>query len=54
MSEELYKQAGAQAEAGRQAAPEDFAQQTHGAGEKKADGNVVDAEFEVVNEDKKK
>ena len=52
VSEELYKQAAAQAGAGgAQGAPEDFAQQS---GEKKADGNVVDAEFEVVNEDKKK
>jgi len=37
--------------------PEDFARQAEaasGAGEKKADGNVVDAEFEVVDEDKKK
>lgn len=52
VSEELYKQAAAQAgAAGAQGASEDFSQQT---GEKKADGNVVDAEFEVVNEDKKK
>ena len=55
VSEELYKNAAAQAgAAGGQPSPEDFAQQQpHGAGEKKADGNVVDAEFEVVDEKKK-
>jgi len=57
VSEELYKQAAAQSGAGQQTTPEDFARQAEaasGAGEKKADGNVVDAEFEVVDEDKKK
>jgi molecular chaperone DnaK len=55
VSEELYKQAASQAGAGPQPTPEDFAKQgAPEAGEKKADGNVVDAEFEVVDEDKKK
>ncbi len=52
VSEELYKNAGA----GAQTTPEDFAKQTAGAGEPaaKKDGDVVDAEFEVVDGDKKK
>ena len=54
VSEDLYKQAAAQAGAGaQQAGPQPGAEAAPG-GEKKADGNVVDAEFEVVDEDKKK
>lgn len=68
VTEELYKQAGAAAGAGPQMNPEDFARATAGAssaggpgagagsaggarGEKKQ-GDVVDAEFEVVDEKK--
>jgi molecular chaperone DnaK len=55
VSEELYKQAAASAGAGQQTTPEDFAKQNApSAEEKKAKGDVVDAEFEVVDEDKKK
>ncbi len=53
-SEELYKNAAAGA--GPQTTPEDFAKQNAGGGEgaAKKDGDVVDAEFEVVDGDKKK
>ena len=53
-SEDLYKQAAASAGA---AGPEAGAQASAGPepdAAKKADGDVVDAEFEVVDEDKKK
>ncbi|MGB8165911.1 MAG: molecular chaperone DnaK [Chthoniobacteraceae bacterium] len=53
ISEELYKQASAAgAGSGAGAGPEASEPQTGSA--KKADGDVVDAEFEVVDEDKKK
>ena len=52
-SEELYKNAAAGA--GPQTTPEDFAQANAGAASSaKKDGDVVDAEFEVVDGDKKK
>jgi molecular chaperone DnaK len=56
-SEELYKNAAAGA--GPQTTPEDFAKQAggasaEGAGAAKKDADVVDAEFEVVDENKKK
>ena len=56
ISTELYKQASAQAgprpgpQPGRQAQPGSGAEDSAG----KRDGDVVDAEFEVVDEDKKK
>src|ERR1700677_782166 len=53
VSEELYKQAAAGAgAAGGQAGPQPGAEA--GAGAAKKDDNVVDADFEVVDEDKKK
>ncbi len=55
ISEDLYKNAAAGA--GQQTTPEDFAQSAGGAanaGAAKKDGDVVDAEFEVVDGDKKK
>jgi len=54
VSEDLYKNAAAGA--GPQTTPEDFAKQNAGGGEgaAKKDGDVVDAEFEVVDGDKKK
>ncbi len=54
VSEDLYKNAAAGA--GPQTTPEDFAKQNAGDGEgaAKKDGDVVDAEFEVVDGDKKK
>ena len=57
VSEDLYKNAAASAGAageGAHAGGPDGGAAPHGAGEKKADGDVVDAEFEVVDEDKKK
>jgi molecular chaperone DnaK len=53
VSAELYKQASAQ---GAQAGPEAGARPgtEQGAGKRGGDGDVVDAEFEVVDEDKKK
>ena len=56
VSEELYKQAGAGAgDAGAGGPQSGGPEGAHAAGgEKKADGDVVDAEFEVVDEDKKK
>ncbi len=61
VSAELYKQASAQAggpagSGGRQAGPETQARPgaEEGAGARGGDGDVVDAEFEVVDEDKKK
>ena len=57
VSEELYKQAaasqGAQGAAGAGPGPEASGGAAEGAA-KKPDGDVVDAEFEVVDEDKKK
>jgi molecular chaperone DnaK len=54
VSEDLYKQAAASAgAAGGQAGPQPGAG-ARPAEEKKAEGDVVDAEFEVVDEDKKK
>jgi molecular chaperone DnaK len=52
VSEDLYKQAAASAGASAQAGPQPGADDAGSA--KKADGDVVDAEFEVVDEDKKK
>ena len=54
VSEDLYKNAAAGA--GPQTTPEDFAKQNAGGGEgaAKKDGDVVDAEFEVMDGDKKK
>ena len=57
ISAELYKQASAQgAQAGPQPGPEAGARPgaEQGAGKPGGDGDVVDAEFEVVDEDKKK
>ena len=61
VSAELYKQASAQGggaagSGGRQAGPETQARPgaEEGAGARGGDGDVVDAEFEVVDEDKKK
>ena len=54
VSEELYKQAAASASAQAGPQPGTGAREQAG-GEKKADkGDVVDAEFEMVDEDKKK
>ena len=59
VSAELYKQASAQAGPGAQAGPQPGSEAgarpgpEQGAG-KRGDGDVVDAEFEVVDEDKKK
>jgi len=54
VSEDLYKQASASAgAAGPEAGGESSADPTSGSG-KKPDGDVVDAEFEVVDDDKKK
>jgi molecular chaperone DnaK len=59
VSAELYKQASAQGQPGRggpqpgpEAQPRPGAEE--GAGARSGDGDVVDAEFEVVDEDKKK
>jgi len=52
ISEELYKQASATAGSAGGAGPESA--EPPPAAKKKADGDVVDAEFEVVDEDKKK
>ncbi len=52
VSEDLYKQAAASAGASAQTGPQPGAGDAGSA--KKADGDVVDAEFEVVDEDKKK
>src|SRR5436190_1920261 len=58
VSAELYKQAsaGAGPQAGPQPGPETHARPgaEQGAGARGGDGDVVDAEFEVVDEDKKK
>jgi molecular chaperone DnaK len=57
ISAELYKQASAQAGPGPQPGPGPEAQPRGGAEEgagKRGEGDVVDAEFEVVDEDKKK
>jgi len=58
VSAELYKQASAQAgpQPGPQPGPETGARPgaEEGAGKRGGDGDVVDAEFEVVDEDKKK
>jgi molecular chaperone DnaK len=57
ISAELYKQASAAGAAGAQPGgpgPEAAAGGASAQGEKKADGDVVDAEFEMVDEDKKK
>jgi molecular chaperone DnaK len=61
VSAELYKQASAQTggpagSGGRQAGPETQSRPgaEQGAGARSGDGDVVDAEFEVVDEDKKK
>lgn len=53
ISEELYKQAAASG-AGAGAGPGPEAAEPQSGSTKKADGDVVDAEFEVVDEDKKK
>jgi molecular chaperone DnaK len=53
-SEELYKNAAASAGAGAQAGGAEAGPQQSAGGAKKAEGDVVDAEFEVVDEDKKK
>ena len=53
ISEELYKQAAASS-AGSGAGPGPEASEPPPGSAKKADGDVVDAEFEVVDEDKKK
>jgi len=54
-SEEIYKNAAAQAgAAGGAAGPEPQAGPEAGAAQPKKEGDVVDAEFEVVDEDKKK
>src|SRR5438034_11713463 len=55
ISAELYKQASAQAGPGPQPGPEAGARPgpEQGAGKRGGDGDVVDAEFEVVDEDKK-
>ena len=60
ISAELYKQASAQAGPGAQAGPQPGPEAgarpgpERGAGKPGGDGDVVDAEFEVVDEDKKK
>src|SRR5205814_9594212 len=58
ISADLYKQASAQAapggQAGPQPGPEAGARPGAEEGAGKRDGDVVDAEFEVVDEDKKK
>ena len=58
VSAELYKQAsagqGTGAQAGSQPGPETQSRGGAEPGETKRDGDVVDAEFEVVDEDKKK
>jgi molecular chaperone DnaK len=59
VSAELYKQASAQsgAQAGPQPGPETQSRpgaEQPGAGKRGGDGDVVDAEFEVVDEDKKR
>jgi molecular chaperone DnaK len=57
VSAELYKQASAQAGPSPQPGPGPEAQPRRGAEEgagKRGEGDVVDAEFEVVDEDKKK
>jgi molecular chaperone DnaK len=60
VSAELYKQASAQAGPGAQAGPQPGPEAgarpgpEQGAGKRGGDGDVVDAEFEVVDEDKKK
>src|SRR5438046_4560378 len=54
VSAELYKQASAQAGTGPQPGPEAGARPGKEEGAGKREGDVVDAEFEVVDEDKKK
>src|SRR5438093_1075370 len=54
VSAELYKQASAQAGPGPQPGPEAGARPGKEEGAGKREGDVVDAEFEVVDEDKKK
>ena len=60
ISADLYKQASAQAGPGPQAGPQPGPEAgarpgpEQGAGKRGGDGDVVDAEFEVVDEDKKK
>ena len=53
-SEELYKTAAAQAQAAGGEAGQPGAGPEAGAAQPKKEGDVVDAEFEVVDEDKKK